>query len=67
MPKLIRELKGDVSERALIKRWNVLRGERARKFAPLRIQLEQHEVEHRLMQIGLLKKIIEVSKAKKLM
>lgn len=54
MPKkksLKKELKGDLTEFGLIKRWNIISKEKAKQYAPLRIALEKHEVEHRLMKM----------------
>jgi len=46
-----KELKNGMDTASLIRRWNILNKERAGLYAPLRIALERHEVEHRLMKV----------------
>lgn len=47
---ILKELKGPKDVASLVRRWHILKSERAAQIAPLRIALERHRVEHMLIE-----------------
>jgi hypothetical protein len=51
MPTILKPLKGKQDVQSLIKRWIIIQKELSRTKFPLRVNLEKHRVEHKLIEL----------------